>query len=187
MKRFILLCVAILFAEMLYAQTSMGEFVVFPDKKAAGSYYKPRLTFARINGEDYVVLRIVRPDTYATFDKGSRVLLKFEDDSTVKFPIITELDIIKDFDSMYLSMLHTTAKFYITASFYSIDDETLKLITENKKKIVKIRVVRSNGDIDDYEITNKYQEEFITKLQASYIALENEDNQRKANMSDEDF
>ena len=187
MKKLLFLIVITMMSFNLFAQTSTGGYVVFPDKKLMGLYYKPQLAFGRVNDSDIIVLLMTSPDDYASFDEDSRILIKFEDNSTVKLPICLEMDVEKDYETSWNSSLKKYSHFYQTYSCYNIDDETLKAIVEKGKKIIKIRVVRTNGDINDYDITEKYQPKLIEGLQNSYKQLNIIDKERKENIADEDF
>ena len=74
----------------------------------------------------------------------------------------------------------------MTATHYEVPDDVLDRIVKQKKKITKIRIVFSNGDVADYDIPEKYQPKLISGLNNSYNNVLNEDAQRKKNISSDD-
>lgn len=184
-----LICIVLMFkASVLIAQFSVGKYVQFPDGGFTGSAYKPGLAIAQQKNDtvtkNYVALHFTSSQDYADFDASSRLLIKFSDDSKSILPIYTHplatQYATRDFE--YLG----SAKLYSTYSMYVIDSVTLsKILSDNK--IVKIRIVFTNGDIKDYFLDDFYQSKFIKKLKESYFEATGKNLVREKNMDDSDF
>lgn len=186
MKKQILIAVILAFISITsHAQISYGKFVMFPDAKLTGSMWKPQIDFMRLNEQDIIGIRTCASDTYHSFDSDSRVLLKFADSTTVKLPIIEEIEIQKDYKSTLVSSV--VFDNFITFSFYEIDDETVDKIVNARVPIIKIRLVFTNGNIKDYDIPTKYQAKLIEGLIFSRDNAIAQNQQRAANESDADF
>lgn len=184
MKKLVFILITALLYIETNAQVSVGGFTMFPDTKLVGRYYKPQLSFGSIDGENYLILLFTDPNDYKTFDADSRLLLKFEDESTVKLPIDINQGVEKDYDNASTDFGLT--RFYMTYTCYPIEDDTINKIL-NGEKIIKIRIGLSNSDVLDYEITKKYQPELISGLAASYHVTQASNQQKAKNDTDEDF
>lgn len=184
MKKLLLLLISILFYYESNAQISVGGYTLFPDAKLMGKFYKPQLSFASIDGNSYLILLFTDPNDYKSFDEESRLLLKFEDDTTVKLPIDIVQGVEKDYDNM--STDFGLSRFYMTYTCYPIEEDTINKIL-NKEKIVKIRIGLGNSNVLDYDITPKYQEKLIEGLINSYYVTQASDKQKAKNSTDEDF
>lgn len=186
MKRMLIVCAIFLLSiTNVFAQTSISTFVRFPDNKLAGRSYKPMLAFARVDDVTYLALKMIHPYNYNSFDSESRILIRFEDETVIKLPIHYEFGVFKNFDTSWNSSLNRFSDFYITDTLYDIPMGDITKLTSCK--IVKIRVVQTNGDIDDYPIGEIYQNKLLIGLKESYQELMYLDRQRKVNNMDETF
>lgn len=167
-----------------FAQASYGSYTMFPNKKLAGSYYKPQLAFGKVNDQYLLVLCYTDPSAYATFDDESVMLLKFEDDTTVKLPICQEDPVSKKYETSWNSLLKSYNHFYETFTSFVIDDVNVQRVVKNRDLIKKIRVSFTNGDIKDWDIDLKYQPKLIDGLIKSYNMVESKDAVRKENIGD---
>ena len=100
-KVLLVLLLALISATGAYAQFSVGKYTKFPNNKLGGNTWKPALAFARDGSKDMLVLYVNQNSDYAQFDAESRLLVKFENDSTYKLPILMEYGVEKDYDSSY--------------------------------------------------------------------------------------
>lgn len=185
MKRLLLLLTLFLMGISAYSQVSYGKFVMFPDAKLVGSMWKPQIDFVRMDESDIICIRTCSSDTYKSFDAESRVLIRFSDSTMVKLPIIEELDVVKDYDNEWIASSLTEK--YITFSYYSIEAETIDKIIEDKVPIIKIRLVFTNGNIQDYDIPKNYQQKLLDGLIASRKDAISTNHVRKTNQSDDTF
>jgi hypothetical protein len=186
MRRLLMMLLMVILAYNASAQTSIGSWVRFPNNALLGQSFKPQLAFAILDDEEMIALRMICPDNYATFDNESRLLIKFEDDSVTTLPIYFDVGVVKDYSTDYDSTLGFI-EFYITLTLYKLDSQTKEAIVEDGKKIKKIRVVETNGDINDYDINPNYQQKLIYGLQKSYKDVIAEQKQRQFNASDAGF
>jgi hypothetical protein len=184
MKKIILVFITALFYIETNAQISVGGYTMFPDRKLAGSFYKPQLSFASINGDNYLVLLFTDSKAYKTFDNNCRLLLKFEDGSIARLPIDLSQGVVKDYDSM--SDDFGLARFYITYTCYPIGKHTINKIL-NEEKIIKIRIGLPNGNVLDYDISKKYQLKLVKGLAASHIATQALNKLKEMQATDENF
>ncbi len=186
MRRFFLSLVLLITTVSAYSQVSYGGYTVFPDAKLYGYNFKPQISFAMVEDMLLFSVLVTSSGDYASYDENSRILLKFGDDDVVKLPMLRELDVIKDYSNEFVAS--TLVEYYMTATHYEVPDDVLDRIVKQKKKITKIRIVFSNGDVADYDIPEKYQPKLISGLNNSYNNVLNEDAQRKKNISsDDDF
>jgi hypothetical protein len=184
MKRKILFFLLLVFAVSSYAQASYGSYTMFPNNKAWGSYYKPQLAFGKVNDQYLLVLCYTDPKAYASFDEESVMLLKFDDDSTVKLPISKSDEVMKKCESSWNSMKSRNTYYYKTFTSFDLDQNTIDKIVKQKMNIKKIRVSFTNGDIKDWDIDVKYQTKLIQGLNESYVIVESKDTVRKGNLND---
>lgn len=185
MKQLLFGLTLILCVLQINAQTSIGGFIMFPDSKMWGSAYKPQISFGIVEGKDYLLLAYCDPDRYASFDENSRLLLKFEDDTVCKLPFDVNIGVVKNYDNS-VSGGHI-ARFFRTCTSYLVDKGSLERIMGGIK-IIKIRVVFANGEVEDFDIHSKYQEKLVIGLADSYSKAVIDNKQRIKNMtSDENF
>lgn len=184
MKRSLFLLMMLLCTTGVFAQASYGSYTMFPNKKLAGSYYKPQLAFGKVNDKYMLVLYYTDPSNYASFDEESVMLLKFEDDSTVKLPISKADNVSKKYETSWNSLLKCYNHFYMTFTSFDLEPETVEKIVMKKLNIKKIRVSFTNGDIKDWDIDAKYQPKLINGLVESYTKVESKDAVRKENIDD---
>ena len=170
------------FLSNAYGQVSIGSYTMFPDSKLFGSAYKPQLSVGKVNDQYILSLRYVSPTTYASFDAESVLLIRLGDDSMVKLPFAKELDYEKKYENSY-NKYTGTSHFYITYSYYLIDADVLSRIVKDKEVIKKIRVSFTNGNVQDWEINEKYQQKLTEGLVDSYLYVESADAVRKEKMS----
>ena len=168
------------------AQISYGSFTYFPDNKMMGLYFKPQINFSKFDDLTVIGLRCCSPVDYKSFDDESRLFIRFSDETMIKLNIIKDLDIVKDFKTDYNKITGTT-KFYTTFSFYEIDEDTVDKIVNGNVNIIKIRIVYTNGEIEDFDIKEKYQPKLMEGLRKSLANSEKQNEKRKANMNDDDF
>ena len=62
--------------------------------------------------------------------------------------------------------------FYITYSCYSINESVLNLIVKDRAEIKKIRASFTNGDVEDWDISQSYQTKLTTGLIDSFKQVE---------------
>ncbi len=167
---------------LVSAQSSTGSFVMFPDGSLFGSAFKPKIAFYQDTDpiiKNFFILSVAKNDGYADFDENSRMLIKFEDGSKFTLPILAGVE-SRDFS--YISNISV----YNVLTMYRLDDQILEKI-RNYESIIKIRIVYTNGDIDDYDIDESYQYKFIRKLNNSYNEVIEDNSQMKRNMNDDYF
>ena len=167
-----------------FSQASYGTYTMFPNKKLAGSYYKPQLAFGKVNDQFLLVLYYTDPSTYATFDQESVMLLKFDDDSTVKLPISKSDEVTKKYETSWNSLLKCYNHFYETFTSFDLEQDVVDRIVKDQQNIKKIRVSFTNGDIKDWDIDLKYQPKLIKGLVESYNKVQSKDAVRKENIGD---
>ena len=185
MKKFIIALVFVLFSTLSYSQSSMGKLVRFPDSSIFGLYGKPMLGFTKINEQNVITLRTCQSYSYDSFDGESRILIRFADETIAKLPIIEELGVMKDFHTEIIN--NKVSSFYVTYTNYSITDEVVNKIINEKVPIIKIRLAFANGDVTDYDIKPNYQVKLLDGLINSYVDAMSQNQVRKANKTDEDF
>ncbi|OYP53734.1 hypothetical protein [Segatella bryantii] len=168
MKKFFLLLMMLICFSTSFAQTSYGTFTVFPNKKIYGINFKPKLAFGKINANYVLVLKYSSKKAYAVFDEGSVMLLKFEDDSVLKLPINTFVEPQTDYKSEILEITNKVLEHYITYTLFDLDQEAIDRIINKKQNIKKIRVLFTNGNVEDWDIDKKYQPKLIKGLIESY-------------------
>lgn len=168
-----ILCIVALLMLVLTSkgQTSLGEFTTFPDKKLFGLAYKPQIAIGKLDNEYIICLRYVSPKSYASFDKESVLLLRLNNDSIIKLAIIPELEITKKYDNSY-NKYSGMSHFYITYSYYSINESVLNLIVKDRAEIKKIRASFTNGDVEDWDISQSYQTKLTKGLIDSFKQVE---------------
>lgn len=187
MKKIFLCLLMAIFTVSVFAQSSTGKYIPFPNNgvMGLGTQYHPHLAFSLVDNGLYIKLYLAFSDDYPEFDADSRILIKFEDESVAKLPII-KLE-SKDFDTRWDSTSNRYVERYITYTRFDIDVDAINAITVDMKKIVKVRIVLTNGDIRDYDLKKKYQRKFIEGLLESYDGAIKKDIARKSNMLDENF
>lgn len=164
------------------AQVSYGTYVSFPNNSFAYSKTNPKLAFGKVNENHLLVLKYVDLKAYKTFDTTSQLLLKFGDE-IVHVPI-SQIDtkVEKDFETQRIGSV--MASYYITYTSFDIDDQIVKRIVDNKESISKIRVVFSNGDMEDFDIKEKYQPKLRDGLIESFNNVSKQDASRKQTLGD---
>lgn len=179
MKRIFLSLLFIITTLQSFAQYSVGSYVIFPDLKKWGINYKPRMAISKIGQSFYLNVCYKRTDHYEHFNSNSVLLLKFEDDSVDKLSILGNASevyncSISDYDA------HLT-EYYTTYTDYTLTDECLQKILD-KKRIKKIRIVFTNGNFKDYDITPKYMGKMADNLIKSYEEVMLQDTDRNSIM-----
>lgn len=189
MKRLFFVFIMFVYITHSFAQTSVGSFVRFPNNKLFGRLYKPSLTFIKSEEKMDLILTYVRSDGYASFDENSQILFKFEDGSIEKLPTWKPFATKNSYDSMWQSVTKTYAHFYITNIGFDIDPEIINKIVKDNVKITKIRILFSNGDFKDWEISKSYQKKLIKGLTKSYneALIENKTRKSLLDNSEKDF
>lgn len=182
MKKTLCIAVMALFFMNLQGQVSLGSFTTFPDSKLFGLAYKPELAIGKLNDQYIISLRYTSPKTYASFDEESILLMKLDNDSIIKLPIATEIDVVKKYDNSYTK--YGVSHFYITYTDYYIDDETLEVLVNSAATIKKIRVSFTNGDVEDWEIKENYRAKLKKGLLKSFQQVEAQDAVRKEKIDD---
>ena len=185
-KVLLVLLLALISATGAYAQFSVGKYTKFPNNKLGGNTWKPALAFARDGSKDMLVLYVNQNSDYAQFDAESRLLVKFENDSTYKLPILMEYGVEKDYDSSYnkFSGVVTESSTY---TCYDVTKDFVNSIINDGVLIKKIRIVFTNGTVADYDIDKGYMKKLTKGLQESYKKMEKKQEQQQKNMNDEDF
>ena len=184
MKRILLLSL-IFNCFVSFGQIAYGNYTMFPDNKFKGSSYKPQIAFGIIDETPVISLYMCFPDTYASFDENSRILVKFYDDSVTKLPIVPEIEVHKDYGVQFVSSIRLD--YYKTVALFVVTDEFLDKVLNVGMFITKIRVVRANETANDYEISKQYQETLIKGLRESYQIAAQIRDQKKQTMTDADF
>lgn len=183
MKKLLISFLLIFCATYCLAQKSFGPYTVFPNKKLLGLSYKPQLGVAKIDDIYCLVLNYTSPSDYASFDEESVLLLKFEDNTNVKLPLFLGHPIEKSYNNELNQLTKSIIHYYKTFTCFQIEEDVLARITQNKEKIIKIRVSFTNGVINDWDIDEKWQPKFIAGLIESYKKVEDADVSRKKNIN----
>lgn len=184
MKRFILFLVTILAMSSIQAQVSYGPYVSFPNNSFAYAATNPQLAFGKIDNSYLLVLKYVDDVAYRNFDQTSQLLLKFGNE-IVHVPMSKkDTNVAKKFDNKRIG--NVTANYYITYTSFDIDEDVVKRIVEKKENISKIRVIFANGDLEDFEIKDKYQPKLIKGLVESYDDVSKKDSSRKQTMNNDE-
>jgi len=184
MKKILVLLFVFACSISCFAQASFGPYTMFPNKKLAGSSYKPQMAFGKVNDQYMLALLVVKPGAYASFNEESILLLKFEDETIAKLPRAKGIEVEKDYASSWNSLLKTYNHFYRTYTSFELDEKSLDRIVNKQQKIIKIRVSYTNGDVQDWDIDAKYQPKFIAGLLESYEKVESKDAVRKETIND---
>ena len=184
MKKMLLILLFVLVSVMSYGQVSIGSYTRFPNDKLFGLLWKPQLAFGKVNDVYLLALCYTSPTKYASFDNESILLLKFGDDSTVKLHLIDENTVKKDHETSWNAATKQYYDIYKTYACFIIDNSTVQRIVNDKEVIKKIRVLFTNGDIEDWDIDAKYQKKLTAGLNESYIIVEIEDSARKEKIND---
>ena len=164
-----------------FAQQTIGSFVMLPNSKLKGSYYKPQMALTKIQNSYFITVRCTCSNTYESFDSESVVLLKFDDESVEKLHISPLVEVSKKYSNTAIGS--TIVDFYSTYSTYELSEECLKKII-NKQQIKKVRLSFTNGNVKDYDITPNYMEKMAEKLYESYLIVESTDTSRKSVIQD---
>jgi len=180
----IMLMVAFSFAALSYAQVSFGKFTMFPNSKLFGSAWKPQLAVGVADDQYLLLLRYCSPKDYASFDDESVLLIRFGNDSVVKLPLYSVETVTKDYKSEWNSAYKQYIHYYITLSPFVIEKSVLDKIVEEGEVIKKVRVSFTNGDVQDWDVDNKYQQKFTKGLTESYQQVISKDAVRKENIED---
>lgn len=168
MKRLILSLLVLIGTLNIYSQVSVGTPVKFPDNIFLALAYKPALTFIKSDDGVGLLLFYTRDDYYASFDEESVILLKFEDETIEKLPIYQPVYVHESYDSQYDSSLKSISHLYTTTVRFEISPEITERIVTRNEKIVKIRVLFSNGKVKDWDIKKSYRSKLTKKLVKSY-------------------
>lgn len=181
MKKIFILFFMLISALSIFAQASYGTYT-FLGGDFKGAYYKPKLAFGKVNDQYLLVLLYMDNRRYASFNDESVMLLKFDDDTTVKLPISKVDEVTKDYSTEW--GVNKYWDYYKTYASFDIEEETVDRIVKKHQKIKKIRVSFTNGDIQDCEIKEKNQDKLINGLIKSYNEVEEDDTKRKTNLND---
>lgn len=174
MRKLILL-IALLFcafqsrAEELY---SYGESIDF-QSGFVGSLWHPFMRLAMCGsdtgeGPDMELLAIMMKtsDTYHTFPDGvSKLLLKFNDDSICELESLGGT--LKNFKRKKLSS--SWVDVYYTGRLYIITEDVKQKLLN--LPIIKVRIELGNGNLRDYELSEKFGKKVLKKLQRSYNSV----------------
>ena len=182
MQIILIFCIFACLFSNSYGQVSIGPYTMFPDSKFLGSAYKPQLSIGKIDNQYILSLRYVSPNTYASFDEESVLLLRLGNDSIIKLSFAKELDFEKKYENSYSKYTGIT-HFYITYSYYWIDIDALNRIVKDKEVIKKIRASFTNGNFHDWEISDKYQVKLTERLIECFNSVESADSIRKEKMN----
>ncbi len=182
MKKILFLLILTLVISTSKGQVSFGNYTTFPDSKLFGLAYKPQLAIGKLNDTYVLSLRYVSPEAYASFDEESVLLLKFNTDTTIKLPIVKEIDVVKKYENSYSK--YGTSHFYITYSVYFLDDDVLNFLIDENNAIKKIRASFTNGNVLDWEIKDNYQPKLTKGLITSYQQVETLNAKRKEKIDD---
>lgn len=186
MKKIIILVVSLFCGITLFSQTP----VLFPDGKLLGNSYRPRIGISP-GGEVFsgglVMLMFIDRDDYAEFDENSRIVFKLEDDSRISCPYFSPAGVNKDYRTEWNDTFHRFADYYTTITGYESSGELVDAVIKNGKKIVKIRVVFANNEIQDYDIKKSYQSKFVSNLQKYYYSELEKEEKEKNIPSDDEF
>ena len=183
-KKALAIVATLLFLSTSYAQVSFGSYTMFPNNKLWGSAYKPQLAFGKQDDQYLLVLKCTSPTDYASFDGESLMLLRLGNDSLVRLQILSEEAVVKDYQTSWNSSLKRYDHFYCTYTCFVIDNKLVDLIVNNNEVIKKIRVSYTNGDVQDWDIDEKYQPKLTKGLKKSYEKVESQDAVRKEKISD---
>ena len=181
MKKFLSLLIITFFSLTAMGQVSIGNFTMFPNKKMMGSAWKPQMGIAKANDKYYLSICCTANNTYYSFDANSVVLIRFSDDSVEKLTLTPNIEVGKNYSNSYVGSV--LVSYYKTFSYYELSDSCLEKI-KNKEHMKKVRITYTNGNLNDYDITDSYMSKFAEGLYNSYILVESSDAVRKQNMND---
>lgn len=182
MKKVFLIFVLMLSVSICFGQASIGSLTRFPNNKLVGLSYKPQLGVGMIGEQYLLVLRYTDAHAYRQFDENSVLLLKLKDDTVINLPICKELPVSEFYSTEYLTALKRYADFYATMSSYPINEDVLFQIVANKNLIKKIRVSFTNGDVQDWDIDEKYQPKLVEGLTKSLKSAREQNAERKTKL-----
>ena len=185
MKKIIIAFILCFVSIGVSAQYSIGDYVQLV--KGITGWYQDKIAIAVMNVNDkeipIMVLCSHSSLDYDVFNEESRILIKFDDDTKMTLHRVPDDETIKDYDNaVYNGILY---HHYYTFTHYIIEKEFLLKILQNG--ITKVRVVKANGNANEYDIKESYQKTLTEKLKDSYIAARKENKQKEKNMNDEDF
>lgn len=162
-------------------QVSIGDFTMFPNKKLSYSTWKPQMAIAKAYDKYYLCIRCTARNGYHSFDYKSVVLIRFEDNSVEKLTLTPNIEVSKKFKSSIAGTI--LIEEYTTYSYYELSESCYNKI-DDKKRMKKIRITYTNGDLDDYIINTNYMDKLADGLYNSLMSVEDEDAFRKQNMND---
>ena len=172
---------------------SNGIAMNFPKAGLTG-LYNPALgwSIAQCNFSDgssikkeSLILITTNPNDYSSFDSDSRILIRFTDQSVSTLHRDLKSKVERKYDNMYMS--NTLYKFYKSYVRFQLDSETREKLLNPSIGIVKIRIVFTNGNVKDYELTGKRVMKFPEELRESYMQASNANKQRLNNSDDSTF
>lgn len=168
---------------------SVGEYVNIP--AVTGGIYAQALGWgiSECSFQDKSVLQLESINLlyrdhvgYKDFDQESRILIRFTDDYVST--------LYRDVDSAVETSRQSLIPgnpIYITYVRFNLDKETRKRMMNPTLGIKKIRIVFTNGEIQDYNIKGNKQYKFLEQLRKSYKNAEKDNAERMNNSDDASF
>lgn len=172
---------------------SNGSCMIFP-KSGLLSLYNPALgwsiyqcTFSdgSILKEESMILITNARDTYYSFDSNSRILMRFTDESISTLHRDLKDEVENKYDNIWLG--NTLMHCYFSYVRLQLDSETRTKLLNPSLGIKKIRIVFSNGNVEDYELKGKRIMKFPEELRQSYREASQKNEIRTKNSNDSNF
>ena len=172
---------------------SNGTGAKFPKGGLLG-LYNPSLSWSigqcsytdgTIIKKESLILVTNASDTYFSFDEESRILIRFTDDSVSTLYRDIEDEITNEYSSTWFN--NNLMHFYTSYVRMNLDNETRTKLLNPALGIKKIRIVFTNGNIRDFEITGKRVMKLSEEIRESYIEASQSNKIRTQNNDDSNF
>lgn len=132
-----------------------------------------------------LVLDMIASDTYYKFNDESRVLMRFSDGTVATLHRRKGDRTMEKYNNCVLG--GTIFHLYHAVTEYDLDSDARTALLNPAIEIVKIRVVLTNGNIRDYDMSGKVGRKFLEAIRSSYQAAQKSNHIRINNSDDSSF
>ena len=132
-----------------------------------------------------LVLDMIASDTYFKFNDESRILMRFSDGTVATLHRRKGDQTMEKYDNCVLD--GTIFHLYHAVTEYDLDSASRAALLNPAIEIVKIRVVLTNGNVRDFDMSGKVGRKFLEAIRSSYLAALKSNHVRINNSDDSNF